>query len=140
MRDLLLDIIIIIKPHLLAAGIPHMRTPAQHMSHMNMHWLQVNGKKSTRSKIKYINNDQQFIIGNGLFVVCIINSNQRKNLSFTLHSLQKQQNCSCILSVLRFFLICFVYLCLFIIFRSESWRCRFDSLLFDSYRCHTIDS
>ena len=42
--------------------------------------------------------------------------------------------------LLRFFLFCFVYLCLFIIFRSESWRCRFDSLLFDSYRCHTIDS
>ena len=42
--------------------------------------------------------------------------------------------------VLRFFLFCFVYLCLFIIFRSESWRCHFDSLLFDSYRCHTIDS
>ena len=42
--------------------------------------------------------------------------------------------------VLRFFLFCFVYLCLFIIFRSESWCCRFDSLLFDSYCCHTIDS
>ena len=42
--------------------------------------------------------------------------------------------------VLQFFLFCFVYLCLFIIFRSESWRCRFDSLLFDSYRCHTIGS
>ena len=42
--------------------------------------------------------------------------------------------------LLQFFLFCFVYLCLFIIFRSESWRCRFDSLLFDSYRCHTIDS
>ena len=42
--------------------------------------------------------------------------------------------------VLRFFLFCFVYLCLFIIFRSESWHCCFDSLLFDSYRCHTIDS
>ena len=42
--------------------------------------------------------------------------------------------------VLWFFLFCFVYLCLFIIFRSESWRCRFDSLLFDSYHCHTIDS
>ena len=42
--------------------------------------------------------------------------------------------------VLQFFLFCFVYLCLFIIFRSESWRCRFDSLLFDSYHCHTIDS
>ena len=42
--------------------------------------------------------------------------------------------------VLWFFLFCFVYLCLFIIFRSESWCCRFDSLLFDSYRCHTIDS
>ena len=38
------------------------------------------------------------------------------------------------------FSYCFVYLCLFIIFRSESWRCRFDSLLFDSYHCHTIDS
>ena len=49
------------------------------------------------------------------------------------------------MSVLQFFLFCFVYLWLFIIFRSESWRCRFDSLLFDSllfdsYRCHTIDS
>ena len=42
--------------------------------------------------------------------------------------------------LLQFFLFCFVYLCLFIIFRSESWRCRFDSLLFDSYCCHTIDS
>src|SRR5580692_4577196 len=42
--------------------------------------------------------------------------------------------------VLQFFLFCFVYLCLFIIFRSESWRCHFDSLLFDSYHCHTIDS
>ena len=41
---------------------------------------------------------------------------------------------------LDFVMICFVYLCLFIIFRSESWHCRFDSLLFDSYRCHTIDS
>ena len=41
---------------------------------------------------------------------------------------------------LQFFLFCFVYLCLFIIPRSESWRCCFDSLLFDSYRCHTIDS
>ena len=39
--------------------------------------------------------------------------------------------------VLQFFLFCFVYLWLFIIFRSESWRCHFDSLLFDSYRCHT---
>ena len=45
-----------------------------------------------------------------------------------------------IVFVLRFFLFCFVYLCLFIIFRCESWRCRFDSLLFDSYHCHTIDS
>ena len=45
-----------------------------------------------------------------------------------------------ILCVLQFFLFCFVYLWLFIIFRSESWRCRFDSLLFDLYRCHTIDS
>ena len=43
-------------------------------------------------------------------------------------------------NLLRFFLFCFVYLCLFIIFRSESWRCCFDSPLFDSYRCHTIDS
>ena len=42
--------------------------------------------------------------------------------------------------VLRFFLFCFVYLCRFIISRSESWHCRFDSLLLDSYRCHTIDS
>ena len=42
--------------------------------------------------------------------------------------------------VLRFFLFCFVYLSLFITFRSESWCCRFDSLLFDSYHCHTIDS
>ena len=42
--------------------------------------------------------------------------------------------------VIQIFLFCFVYLCLFIIFRSESWRCRFDSLLFDSYHCHTIDS
>ena len=42
--------------------------------------------------------------------------------------------------LLRFFSFCFVYLCLFIIFRSESWCCRFDSLLFDSYCCHTIDS
>ena len=42
--------------------------------------------------------------------------------------------------LLRFFLFCFVYLCLFIIFRSESWRCHFDSLLFDSYCCHIIDS
>ena len=42
--------------------------------------------------------------------------------------------------LLQFFLFCFVYLCLFIIFRSESWCCCFDSLLFDSYRCHTIDS
>ena len=42
--------------------------------------------------------------------------------------------------MLRFFLFCFVYLCLFIIFRSESWCCCFDSLLFDSYCCHTIDS
>ena len=42
--------------------------------------------------------------------------------------------------LLRFFLFCFVYLCLFTIFRSESWRCHFHSLLFDSYRCHTIDS
>ena len=41
--------------------------------------------------------------------------------------------------VLQFFLFCFVYLCLFI-FRSESWHCHFDSLLFDSYHCHTIDS
>ena len=38
------------------------------------------------------------------------------------------------------FLFCFVYLCLFIIFRSESWCCHIDSLLFDSYHCHTIDS
>ena len=44
------------------------------------------------------------------------------------------------LVVSQLFLFCFVYLCLFIIFRSESWRCHFDSLLFDSYRCHTIDS
>ena len=44
------------------------------------------------------------------------------------------------LLVLQFFLFCFVYLCLFIIFRSESWCCHFDSLLFDSYRCNTIDS
>ena len=29
--------------------------------------------------------------------------------------------------MLRFFLFCFVYLCLFIIFRSESWHCHFDS-------------
>ena len=36
------------------------------------------------------------------------------------------------LRVLRFFLFCLVYLCLFIIFRSESWCCHFDSLLFDS--------
>ena len=43
-------------------------------------------------------------------------------------------------TLLRFFLFCFVYLCLFIIFRSELWCCRFDSLLFDSYHCHTIDS
>ena len=42
--------------------------------------------------------------------------------------------------VLGFFLFCLVYLCLFIIFRSESWRCRFDSLPLDSYHCHTIDS
>ena len=42
--------------------------------------------------------------------------------------------------VLWFFLFCFVYPCLFIIFRSESWHCCFDSLLFDSYHCHTIDS
>ena len=42
--------------------------------------------------------------------------------------------------LLRFFLFCFVYLCLFIIFRSESWCCCFDSLLLDSYHCHTIDS
>ena len=49
------------------------------------------------------------------------------------------QGIPCIL-VLQFFLFCFVYLCLFIIFRSESWHCCFDSLLFDSYRCHTIDS
>ena len=42
--------------------------------------------------------------------------------------------------VLQFFLFCFVYLSLFIIFRSESWHCRFDSLLFDSYllRLQTI--
>ena len=44
-----------------------------------------------------------------------------------------------IMLVLQFFLFCFVYLCLFIISRSESWCCHFDSLLFDSYRCHTID-
>ena len=43
-------------------------------------------------------------------------------------------------TVLQFFLFCFVYLWLFIIFRSESWRCHFNSLLFDSYHCHTIDS
>ena len=36
--------------------------------------------------------------------------------------------------VLQFFLFCLVYLCLFIIFRSESWCCCFDSLLFD--HCH----
>ena len=47
--------------------------------------------------------------------------------------------------VLQFFLFCLVYLCLFTIFRSESWHCHFDSLLFDSllfdsYLCHTIDS
>ena len=41
--------------------------------------------------------------------------------------------------LLQFFLFCLVYLYLFIIF-SKSWRCRFDSLLFDSYHCHTIDS
>ena len=45
-----------------------------------------------------------------------------------------------VLRFFLFFLFCFVYLCLFIIFRSESWCCRFDSLLFDSYCCHTIDS
>ena len=33
-----------------------------------------------------------------------------------------------------------LFTCLFIIFRSESWHCGFDSLLFDSYCCHTIDS
>ena len=32
----------------------------------------------------------------------------------------------------NFSYFCFVYLCLFIIFRSESWHCHFDSLLFDS--------
>ena len=37
--------------------------------------------------------------------------------------------------VLRFFLFCFVYLCLFIIFRSESWHCRFDSLLSGNRQC-----
>ena len=41
----------------------------------------------------------------------------------------------CLLFV-TIFLILLCYLCLFIISGSESWRCRFDSLLFDSSLTH----
>ena len=65
-----------------------------------------------------------------------------RGLQFTSKAFKELLNLLGIKSalLLQFFLFCFVYLCHFIIFRSESWRCHFDSLLFDSYHCHTIDS
>ena len=59
--------------------------------------------------------------------------------NFVKHCLKEkpfQYRLGTIMQLLQFFLFCFVYLCLLIVFRSESWRCRFDSLLFDSYRLY----